>query len=121
MGGGKADKALAALGAEGPFEEIQLASGAGELAAAGRLGIFLSHQIQLHAAVDADEMSHAAHALGGVDVVYVGRVEEIWLGVQPVVELLRSHGQVPGTESAVKLFFLIVQLPGPSRARERRR
>lgn len=56
VGGGQTDKSLSALGAERAFQEIQLSACSGELAASGRLGIFLSHQIQLYASVNTDDV-----------------------------------------------------------------
>ena len=85
MGGSKADKAFAALGAESALQEIHLSADAGKLAGAGRLGIFLSHQIQLDTAIDAYDIFHLTDAVWGVDVIDVSRVEELRLVIQPVI------------------------------------
>ena len=45
---------IAALGAEGALQEVELSACAGKLPRAGSLGILLSHQIHGHTAVDAD-------------------------------------------------------------------
>ena len=85
MGGSKADKALASLGAECALQEIHLSADTGELSGAGRLGIFLSHQIQLDTTVDADDIFHLTDAVRGVDVIDVSRMEELRLIIQPVL------------------------------------
>ena len=105
-----ADEALAALGAVRPLEEVHLAADAGELARAGALGIFLPHEVELHAAVDADDAAELRDALDGVDVVEVSRVEKLRLGVEPVVELLRAHGKVPRGKAGVELLARVRQL-----------
>ena len=85
MGGSKADKALASLGAECALQEIHLSADTGELSGAGRLGIFLSHQIQLDTTVDTDDIFHLTDAVRGVDVIDVSRMEELRLIIQPVI------------------------------------
>ena len=57
----------------------------GELSGAGRLGIFLSHQIQLDTTVDTDDIFHLTDAVRGVDVIDVSRMEELRLIIQPVI------------------------------------
>ena len=79
MGGGQTDKSLSALGAERAFQEIQLSACSGELAASGRLGIFLSHQIQLYASVNTDDVFHPADTLRRVNVIYVSRAKQLRL------------------------------------------
>ena len=80
-----ADKALSASGAVGPLQKVHLSADTGELSGAGRLGIFLSHQIQLDTTVDADDIFHLTDAVRGVDVIDVSRMEELRLIIQPVI------------------------------------
>ena len=102
-GGVKADKALSALGAVSALQEVHLAADAGQLPVAGALPVLLAHQVQLHPAVDADDVGHGADALGTMDVVQVAGVEEAGVLLEPVVEGLGAHGQIPGAQSTVKL------------------
>ena len=118
-GGVDADEALAALRAVGPLEEIHLPADAGELAGAGALRVFLPHQVKLHAAVDADDIAQARNALDRVNVVQVAGMENIRLGVEPVVERLRAHGEVPRRAASVQLLAGIRQLAGLVELKER--
>ena len=64
-GGGQADEGLTAVGQVSAHDEVQLAAGAGELTGTRRFRVFLTHQVQLHSAVDADEIGHVSPCGGG--------------------------------------------------------
>ena len=104
MGGVQADKALAPFGAVGPLQKVHLSPDAGQLPGPGGLPVLLAHQIHFHSAVDADDVAHPADTLHRVDVVHIPGAEQLGLLVQPVVQLLGAHGQIPGGQSPVHLF-----------------
>ena len=105
-----ADEALAALGAERTLEEVHLSADAGKLTGAGGLGIFLPHEVKLHAAVDADNVFHRADAGWIMDVVKIAGVEQVRIFAQPVVQLVRTHRKVPCGATRVELLACVREL-----------
>ena len=110
VGSVQADKALAPFGAVGPLQKVHLSPDAGELPGPGGLPVLLAHQVHFHSAVDADDIAHPADALHRVDVVHIPGAEQLGLLIQPVVQLLRAHSQIPGGPPPVHLFSRVGQL-----------
>ena len=87
-----------------------MSTDAGELAGSRGLSILLTHQVKLHAAIDADDILHGSDALRIMDIIEVSRVEKLRIFRDPVIEFLRSHREIPGGETGVKFFLCVCEL-----------
>lgn len=102
-GGIDADVAAAALRAERALQKVHLAADARELHAVCRLCVFLSHEVHLHAAVNADDAAKLPDARRVMDVVNRIRAEELRILAEPVVEGSAAHCKVKAAEAGVEL------------------
>ena len=89
-----------------------MSTDAGELAGSRGLSILLTHQVKLHAAIDADDILHGSDALRIMDIIEISRVEKFRILRDPVIELLGAHREVPCGETGIEFFLRICELSG---------
>ena len=109
-GGIEADIAATAFRAERALQKVHLAAYARELHAVCGFCVFLSHEVHLHAAVNADDAAKLRDAERIVNVVDGIRAEELRILPEPVIEGSAAHCQVKAAEAGVEFLAGIREL-----------